>query len=86
MLEMGTSGLMSGEGKQPSANRLRSRALPRLYQISHPTSWLAISPNSETLSAHQAKAYYELTENEQGDYDDKETYEIDCGSRKLGSG
>jgi len=34
MLEMGTSGLMSGEGKQPSANRLRSRALPRLYASS----------------------------------------------------
>jgi len=33
MLEMGTSGLMSGEGKQPSANRLRSRALPRLYKM-----------------------------------------------------
>src|SRR5260370_28295586 len=31
MLEMGTSGLMSGEGKQPAACRPRSSALPRLY-------------------------------------------------------
>ena len=31
MLEMGLSGLMSGEGKQPAASRSRSSALPRLY-------------------------------------------------------
>src|SRR5438067_12858320 len=31
MLETGTSGLMSGEGKPPVAIRSRSRALPRLY-------------------------------------------------------
>jgi len=31
MLEMGTSGLMSGEGKPPAASRSRSSALPRLY-------------------------------------------------------
>ena len=31
MLETGTSGLMSGEGKPPAANRSRSSALPRLY-------------------------------------------------------
>ena len=31
MLEMGTSGLMSGEGKPPAASRPRSSALPRLY-------------------------------------------------------
>src|ERR1039457_234740 len=31
MLEMGTSGLMSGEGKQPAASRSRPSALPRLY-------------------------------------------------------
>jgi hypothetical protein len=31
MLEMGMSGLMSGEGKQPAASRSRSSALPRLY-------------------------------------------------------
>jgi hypothetical protein len=30
MLETGTSGLMSGEGKPPAANRSRSSALPRL--------------------------------------------------------
>jgi hypothetical protein len=28
---MGTSGLMSGEGKPPAASRSRSSALPRLY-------------------------------------------------------
>ena len=33
MLEMGTSGLMSGEGKPPAACRPRSSALPRLYRI-----------------------------------------------------
>ena len=32
MLEMGLSGLMSGEGKQPAASRSRSSALPRLYR------------------------------------------------------
>jgi hypothetical protein len=31
MLEMGTSGSMSGEGKPPAASRSRSSALPRLY-------------------------------------------------------
>jgi hypothetical protein len=31
MLETGTSGLMSGEGKQPAASRSRYNALPRLY-------------------------------------------------------
>jgi len=31
MLETGTSGLMSGEGKPPAASRSRSSALPRLY-------------------------------------------------------
>ena len=31
MLEMGMSGLMSGEGKPPAASRSRSSALPRLY-------------------------------------------------------
>src|ERR1022692_4871363 len=31
MLEMGTSGLMSGEGKQPAACRSRPSARPRLY-------------------------------------------------------
>jgi hypothetical protein len=31
MLEMGTSGLMSGEGKRINAARLRHCALPRLY-------------------------------------------------------
>jgi hypothetical protein len=31
MPEMGLSGLMSGEGKQPAASRSRSSALPRLY-------------------------------------------------------
>ncbi len=31
MLEMGTSRLMSGEGKPPAASRPRSSALPRLY-------------------------------------------------------
>jgi len=34
MLEMGTSGLMSGEGKPPAACRPRSSALPRLYDFS----------------------------------------------------
>ena len=33
MLEMGTSGLMSGEGKPPAASRSRSSALPRLYGL-----------------------------------------------------
>src|SRR6266567_6130049 len=33
MLEIGTSGLMSGEGKPPAAIRSRSSALPRLYPI-----------------------------------------------------
>ena len=33
MLETGTSGLMSGEGKPPVAIRSRSRALPRLYAM-----------------------------------------------------
>jgi len=33
MLETGTSGLMSGEGKQPAASRSRSSALPRLYAV-----------------------------------------------------
>src|SRR5436189_3396588 len=33
MLETGTSGLMSGEGKPPAASRSRSSALPRLYEI-----------------------------------------------------
>src|SRR5580704_16265960 len=37
MLATGTSGLMSGEGKQPAASRPRCRALPRLYGHS---SWL----------------------------------------------
>jgi len=32
MLEMGTSGLMSGEGKPPAACWFRSSALPRLYR------------------------------------------------------
>ena len=31
MLETGTSGLMSGEGKPPAASKLWSSALPRLY-------------------------------------------------------
>jgi len=31
MPEMGTSGLMSGEGKPPAASRSRPSALPRLY-------------------------------------------------------
>jgi hypothetical protein len=31
MLEIGTSGLMSGEGKPPAASRSRFGALPRLY-------------------------------------------------------
>src|ERR1035441_8055786 len=31
MLEMGTSSLMSGEGKPPAASRSRPSALPRLY-------------------------------------------------------
>jgi len=31
MLEMGTSGLMSGEGKRVGSSRFRYRALPRLY-------------------------------------------------------
>jgi hypothetical protein len=31
MLEMGLSGLMSGEGKPPAASRSRSSAFPRLY-------------------------------------------------------
>ena len=31
MLEMGMSGLMSGEGKPPAACRSRLSALPRLY-------------------------------------------------------
>jgi hypothetical protein len=31
MLEMGSSGLMSGEGKRTVANWQRYRALPRLY-------------------------------------------------------
>jgi len=78
--------LLTIRGKDFRSGRRTNRPTLPLTQISHPTSWLAISPNSETLSAHQAKAYYELTENEQGDYNDKETYEIDCGSRKLGSG
>jgi len=33
---LGTSGLMSGEGKPPAASRSRSSALPRLY-IAHST-------------------------------------------------
>jgi len=33
MLETGTSGLMSGEGKPPAASRSRSSALPRLYAV-----------------------------------------------------
>jgi hypothetical protein len=32
MLEMGTSGLMSGEGKQAGRSCTRNRALPRLYR------------------------------------------------------
>jgi RND family efflux transporter MFP subunit len=36
MLEIGTSGLMSGEGKPPAAIRSRSSALPRLYPIDRP--------------------------------------------------
>ena len=31
MLEMGTSGLMSGEGKRVASGRRRHRVLPRLY-------------------------------------------------------
>ena len=31
MLEMGTSGLMSGEGKRAGCSCTRNRALPRLY-------------------------------------------------------
>ena len=45
MLETGTSGLMSGEGKQPVANGSRSRALPRLYawgfEANQDRTWLA---------------------------------------------
>jgi hypothetical protein len=33
MLEMGTSGSMSGEGKPSAASRSRSSALPRLYGV-----------------------------------------------------
>jgi hypothetical protein len=33
MLETGTSGLMSGEGKPPAASRSRFSALPRLYRL-----------------------------------------------------
>ncbi len=43
MLEMGLSGLMSGEGKPPAASRSRSSALPRLYFLRKLNS----TPNSE---------------------------------------
>src|SRR5580658_335503 len=39
MLQLGTSGLMSGEGKPPAASRFRSSALPRLYTYYPPDYW-----------------------------------------------
>jgi len=51
MLEMGTSGLMSGEGKRVGSSRFRYRALPRLYggetekpNVSNHLAGLACSP------------------------------------------
>jgi hypothetical protein len=42
MLEIGTSGLTSGEGKPPAAIRSRSSALPRLYQPLDPIAGKAL--------------------------------------------
>ena len=52
MLEMGTSGLMSGEGKPPAACRSRPSALPRLYgplktpENAHNTGFLRMARGS----------------------------------------
>jgi hypothetical protein len=45
MPEMGLSGLMSGEGKQPAASRSRSSALPRLYAV-----WGAKNPGHPVVN------------------------------------
>jgi hypothetical protein len=56
MLEMGTSGLMSGEGKPSAACRSRLSALPRLYgpkktrEMAHNTGFLGMArPGSAGL-------------------------------------
>jgi len=46
MLETGTSGLMSGEGKPPAASRSRSSALPRLY-----LSMATLTPGRRVVAA-----------------------------------
>ena len=61
MLETGTSGLMSGDGKQPVTNRSRSSALPRLYAPSsqNKSRGLCLNEAMETRSCQCVVALIE---------------------------